>query len=139
MLKRKNKTPPFFETATFVKSFKKLRWEVKIYEKDTFFIFYYYEKEIHKNKPWICIGKIRAWENKEITKKFLLFEDYLKHYYKWDFLEEWWLKNISFPDFKRFVYQLTKWNIKSIKDFQESFSYLKWKSFREIVGLNQWI
>lgn len=133
---------PFFENAILMESFKRDWWRVDIYFKDYFFLFYFYTKE-HKDKPWICIWKLKR---KEVSKSYKIdfrkdrkcqnLKDFL-YYYRWDLRDPSWFRNLSYCEYKRFVHLIEKWEIKNIHEFEQIKTYLKWKTLRQILKLKK--
>lgn len=130
---------PFYDNAVLIESFKRDWWKVDIYFKDYFYLFYFYTKE-HKDRPWICIWKLKrknlTWKSYKTDflkdKKCQNLKDFL-YYYKWDLNDPNWFRNLSYCEFRRFSYLIEKKIIKSIKEFEQIKTYLKWKSLKDII------
>lgn len=129
----------FFENSILLESFRRDWWKIDIYFKDQFFLFYFYLKE-HKNRPWICIWKLKK-KNDWIKNVFSSFKkddrcqrlkDYLIHY-SWDLKDDKWFRNLSYHEYKRYINQLNEWIIKSAKEFKQIKTYLRWKRLKDII------
>lgn len=138
MAKRKT-INPLFEKLLFIEWFKRDGGEVNIYFKDFFFVFYFYIKWKDTNQVWNCIGKIKIKDiNSDYKEAFyndercIAFRDFLK-WYKWNLSDKEAPKNISFPEYRRYLSELQEGKIKNIEEFKEIESFLNWKIFKDII------